>query len=196
VTRGGRGGATVVHPEAAGQVSWLRWSRQCWWQLACRLPGSVRTVAHESKADSSPTPVPSSGTKFRVAPSAPAESSHTRAFASPVNPSPPALRIPTSGSGEFAVARVGEVVASGDSLDYAVEVERSLPFAVRAVAVQIRLVFQDPRGWTAVDETAFRQVSSDHDLRVLVATPSTTDRLCRPLQTRGRVSCRNGGLVV
>ncbi|MDP3890119.1 DUF3152 domain-containing protein [Nocardioides sp.] len=101
-----------------------------------------------------------------------------------------------SGPGEFTVARKDAAVASVESLDYTVEVERSLPFAVSDVATQIRLVLQDPRGWTAVNEAAFQQVLTNPDLRVLVATPSTTDRLCAPLQTRGRVSCRNGDLVV
>jgi hypothetical protein len=114
----------------------------------------------------------------------------------PAKPSGRTLRIPVSGPGEFAVARKDAAVASADSMDYTVEVERSLPFAARDVATQIRLVLQDPRGWTAVNETAFQQVLTSPDLRVLVATPSTTDRLCAPLQTRGRVSCRNGHLVV
>ena len=28
-----------------------------------------------------------------------------------------------------------------------------------------------------------------------MATPATTDRLCAPLNTRGELSCRNGGVV-
>lgn len=41
-----------------------------------------------------------------------------------------------------------------------------------------------------------RRVGGGAVLRILLASPATTDRLCSPLETEGRLSCRNGQLVV
>ena len=81
-------------------------------------------------------------------------------------------------------------------MPYTVEIERGLPFAPRATASIVDATLSDDRGWIAVRGATFRRVASDADLRILVATPGTTDRLCAPLATRGCVSCRNGELVV
>jgi hypothetical protein len=53
-------------------------------------------------------------------------------------------------------------------------------------------------GWGADGIHALRRVGPgvDTKLRVLLATPATVDALCAPLQTRGRLSCRNGSRVV
>jgi hypothetical protein len=40
------------------------------------------------------------------------------------------------------------------------------------------------------------RVEDDADLRIVIATPATTDLLCAPLDTDGRLSCRNGRNVV
>ena len=37
---------------------------------------------------------------------------------------------------------------------------------------------------------------STPNVRIRIATPETTDTLCQPLDTGGRLSCRNGDLVV
>ena len=163
--------------------------------LAWSLSGAETGTGtpYEPEADLPRSPDPSSVMRPRVAPS---PSAARPREVPPAEASGRTMRIPVSGPGEFSVAGRDVAVASVESLDYTVEVERSLPFAVSDVATQIRLVLQDSRGWTAVNETAFQQVAADPDLRVLVATPSTTDRLCAPLKTRGRVSCRNGDLVV
>jgi hypothetical protein len=38
--------------------------------------------------------------------------------------------------------------------------------------------------------------SDDVDFRVVLASPKTTDRLCAPLTTEGKVSCGTGGMAV
>lgn len=107
------------------------------------------------------------------------------------------LRIPESGSGEFVVAPGGSPATGGGTLvTYTVEVESELPLPERAVADTVETVLADPRSWTASGEHALARTDAAADVRILVATPETTDLLCAPLNTGGRLSCRNGGLVV
>lgn len=114
-----------------------------------------------------------------------------------LRPIPPATPIPTVGSGQFEVLPSNPRSDVDDvSMHYTVEIEQGLPFEPAAVASVVDATLDDPRGWTTELGTTFARVDEDADLRVLVATPGTTDRLCAPLETRGRVSCRNGDLVV
>jgi hypothetical protein len=112
-------------------------------------------------------------------------------------PSPTAAEIPAEGTGAFAVAAgVSDQAGSGRLIRYTVEVEAGLPFAPAEFAGVVEATLADPRGWTAFGEHAFQRLEAAGDLRVLLATPATTDALCAPLRTRGEVSCRNGPLVV
>lgn len=104
-------------------------------------------------------------------------------------------RIPSSGPGDFDIAG-GEPSARPFDLAYTVEIERGLPFSPGSTAAIVDATLNDDRGWTAARGTTFRRVGAGADIRILVATPSTTDSLCAPLATRGRVSCRNGELIV
>jgi hypothetical protein len=106
--------------------------------------------------------------------------------------------VPRTGAGEFRVAEGQDRVGAIGGTTYTVEVERGLPHEPSAVAQMVRRVLADPRGWRTVLGAELEQVGADGeaDLRLLVATPGTTDELCAPLETRGRVSCRNGDLVV
>jgi predicted small secreted protein len=117
--------------------------------------------------------------------------------APPPDPPPPDPVVPDSGPGTFAVASgTSAVVGTGLPVRYTVEVETGLPFDPAGVAGAVDATFADPRSWTADGRTAFQRVDAGGDLRVLVTTPATTDRLCAPLRTRGEVSCRQGDLVV
>lgn len=103
--------------------------------------------------------------------------------------------IPPTGPGEFDIAG-GRSPDGPSTLTYTVEIERGLPFDPRPTAALVDATLGDDRGWVTTRGTTFRRVTTDADLRVLIATPGTTDRLCAPLVTGGRVSCRNGDLVV
>jgi hypothetical protein len=114
-----------------------------------------------------------------------------------VSPVPTVVEIPTAGTGSFAVAASeGTRLGSGRLIRYTVEVEGGLPYAAAGFARAVDTTLADPRSWIARGEYAFQRTGGDGDVRVLLASPSTTDQLCAPLRTRGEVSCRNGDLVV
>jgi hypothetical protein len=101
--------------------------------------------------------------------------------------------IPESGSGHFVeppAPQVSETAAT----TYTVQIERELPFAPELVADFVDSVLADARGWAAAGHRLAR--ADEGELRIVLATPRTADRLCAPLVTLGRLSCRNGADVV
>lgn len=112
-----------------------------------------------------------------------------------VTPTPTPVTIRTMGSGTFTSADGrSPAVGGGQQVAYRVEVEDSLPISANAFAAEVDKTLGDERGWTTRGYVLHR--TPDAQLRVVLASPATTDRLCRPLQTRGKVSCRNGNDVV
>jgi hypothetical protein len=113
-----------------------------------------------------------------------------------------------SGSGRFTVvamppAALRPAPASGRTVRYTVELEGGVDIRAKDFATTVGTVLTDPRGWQAKDDVRFVNVSpaaaakgAPVDLRISLASPDTTDRLCAPLQTRGQVSCHNSGRVV
>ena len=105
-------------------------------------------------------------------------------------------RVPDGGSQEFRIAagaspRTGR---AGELIRYRVEVEVDLPFAVDDFARDVDRTLGDHRSWTKTGLHSFQR-SETGPLRIVLATPQTTDRLCAPLETRGEVSCQNGNVV-
>ncbi len=105
--------------------------------------------------------------------------------------------LPETGSGEFVVAS-GSTSANGSGTltTYTVEVEREVPLDGSGISKTIDRSLADPRGWTASGAHALARTADDSDIRILLTTPETTDQLCAPLDTGGRLSCRAGDLVV
>ena len=104
--------------------------------------------------------------------------------------------VPDRGSQTFRIAsgsspRTGR---AGELIRYRVEVEVDLPFAVDDFARDVDRTLGDRRSWTKTGLHSFQR-SETGPLRIVLATPKTTDRLCAPLQTRGEVSCQNGNVV-
>lgn len=85
----------------------------------------------------------------------------------------------------------GEVIGtSGELITYSVEVEAATGQHPEDVARLIETVLADPRSWAANGDGRFQRVRPDRaDERIYVATPATTDRLCLPFITGGRLSC-------
>jgi len=113
-------------------------------------------------------------------------------------PAPQGVEHPRrTGSGRFEVAplsRSAVPVRAGTT--YRVEIERELPFDLEMTAAFVESTLDHPRGWNSVTDHTFTAVITAPEIRILIATPATTDRLCAPFDTAGELSCRNGPLVV
>jgi hypothetical protein len=86
---------------------------------------------------------------------------------------------------------------------YTVEAEGGLRADMDELARTVSAVLTDRRGWQAKDSVRFLNVTPAQaaagaaiDVRITLASPDTTDRLCAPLETRGEVSCHNEGRAV
>jgi len=64
------------------------------------------------------------------------------------------------------------------------------------MAREVERTVLSPRGWRRTGLSFKRVAGGASSFRVTVASASTTDRLCLPLQTRGRYSCFQGGRAV
>jgi len=118
----------------------------------------------------------------------------------------PAKQVVTSGNGALTAVAVpdGPLKASGRAVRYSVEVEGGIPVNPAEVAEAIRSVLTDDRGWQTTDRIRFVPVGqgevasgADIDIRITLASPALTAKLCAPLNvTAQQVSCWNGGRSV
>jgi hypothetical protein len=157
--------------------------------------------------DDTPTPVKavpaSSSTTTRAA-----TASHTTGTPNPEDGSSTTetravdeASVPKHGNGKIAVVSVPDAKesTSGRAVRYTVEVEGGLGVDTSKVGATVQQVLLDSRGWQGVDGIHFVNVSAAEaakgahvDIRVTLASPSLTDKLCAPLQTLSQVSCWNG----
>lgn len=89
----------------------------------------------------------------------------------------------------------GPVVGDGQQRTYRLEVEPATGVNPRVFTHIADTIITDERGWTGAGKWALQRVAADDaDIRVLLATPRTVDRLCAKagLDTHGEVSCWNG----
>ena len=107
--------------------------------------------------------------------------------------------VPDAGDGELAVVP-GTEEAPGpgtDEITVAVAVEGGVPAEGAAFAAFVMATLNDARSWPHEGYTFARTDDADSaDVTVVLASPATTDRLCRPLVTYGKLSCRNGSKSV
>lgn len=115
---------------------------------------------------------------------------------------PPASRsgesgivVPEQGPGEFRIAAALDLPVPHGAFTYTVEVEENLDFTPDRVAGFVDATLTDSRSW-GTDTRPLVRVNTVPSARVLLATPETADALCAPLETGGRLSCRNGANVV
>ena len=81
---------------------------------------------------------------------------------------------------------------------YVLRVEGGTSVDAAAAAAVIESVLNDDRGWRGTEGVSFEQVGDPAaaDFTLSIATPTTTDALCAPLETIGMWNCRNGTNVV
>lgn len=95
------------------------------------------------------------------------------------------------------VAGSGPGSGDGASRRYVVEVEDGLPVNRAAFAAEVERTLADPRGWTRGGAVAVRRVDSGPvSFKVTLASPETTDALCAPHDTHGRLSCARGDRAI
>lgn len=109
--------------------------------------------------------------------------------------------VPQAGNGKLTVVSVPAMAnpATGRTVRYTVEVEGGLDVDAAEVGRTVQAVLLDPKGWQKVDGVKFVNVSPAEakagkavDIRVTLASPALTDKLCAPMRTLSQVSCWNG----
>jgi hypothetical protein len=163
---------------------------------ADRLPG-VQATAASSQSSTSTPPAPTT--------SEPATGSSHDGSTTTAAPGPTTVSVPQNGTGKVRVVAVPgpQSTANGRVVRYSVEVERGIGVDETTVAATVRDVLLDKRGWQKEDGIRFVNVSPAQeragarvDIRVTLASPGLTDRLCAPLRTLSQVSCWNNGRAV
>lgn len=103
--------------------------------------------------------------------------------------------VPVGSGGTVAVPGSEPAPHAGQERRVRVEVEAGLPLDGPAVARFVLATLNDPRGWAA-DGLAFSRTEGDADIVVVLASPETSARMCRPLVTGGTLSCREGDRAI
>ncbi len=108
-----------------------------------------------------------------------------------------------TGGDHSPVGRLTTVPSSANDPDalnvvrFQVQVEEGLAIDGECFAETALSILVDEQGWTTAENVNFALVDDDsHHFTLVLASPGTTDLLCRPLNTGGRYSCRNGRRVV
>ncbi|HEY9294006.1 MAG TPA: DUF3152 domain-containing protein [Microlunatus sp.] len=113
---------------------------------------------------------------------------------------PTAAKVPSSGPRQYRAAKIKAAPKGkrGALITYSVRVQRGLPYDPDQVARFIHAVLNDPRSWGRSGDWRLKLVGPDAkaDISAYLVTRTTTDRLCAPLETEGRVSCFNNHRVV
>ncbi|MFT3876162.1 MAG: DUF3152 domain-containing protein [Propioniciclava sp.] len=80
---------------------------------------------------------------------------------------------------------------------YQVKVEDSTGLDADAVAREVQATFDDPRGWAGYGKRTFELVTDPEQagLVIFVASPPTTNELCKPAKVESKWNCRVGRTV-
>ncbi|OSY42755.1 MULTISPECIES: DUF3152 domain-containing protein [Pseudonocardia] len=152
-------------------------------------------------------PGPAPGPPLGEATAAPPE---PPASPGPAGPARPALseadvaagvrsrEVPRSETGELVVVPGADDAPAGRArtVPMRIEIERGVDVDGTTFAGFVSAVLDDPRSWGGDGSVGFARTDGPAPLRIVLATPDLADRLCLPLDTVGRLSCRNGDRVV
>ncbi len=105
--------------------------------------------------------------------------------------------VPPVGTGE-PVTVPGEVAAPGPGpvRTVRVEVEGGLPVDPTGVANFVLGTLNHPSSWGRDGAMTFARTDGPADVVVVLASPETSERLCRPLDTGGTLSCSVGDRAI
>jgi hypothetical protein len=121
-----------------------------------------------------------------------------QAAGAPADATVPAQRVPAikpTREGFVFVDADGPRAGKGRLRTYRLEVEPRTGVDPRAFSDMAERILNDERGWIGAGNWSLQRVSRyDPDIRIVLATPATVDKLCARagLDTRGEVSCWNG----
>lgn len=102
--------------------------------------------------------------------------------------------VPAALPGRLLVAPGSEPApAAAPALSVRVEAEEGLPIDVEAFAAFVMETLNDERGWGGDGSVTFSRTDGEADIRVVVASAATVDRMCAPLATNGKWSCGRYG---
>jgi uncharacterized protein DUF3152 len=180
------------------------------------LAGGVRplsatlALANEgsaSEADAAAGPAESGGAA--ADPGAATATAHVDTEDEPATePTPAASQqpVPDAGAGTISAVDIpnGPVKTTGRTVTYGIDIEDGLPVAPADFASVVHTVLIDDRGWQTKDGVRFvpvsvaeRNAGAHVDIRVTLASPALTAKLCAPLNTSvQQVSCWNGTRAV
>ncbi|MCB0879376.1 MAG: DUF3152 domain-containing protein [Thermoleophilia bacterium] len=110
-------------------------------------------------------------------------------------------QLAAAGSADAASFRVAPgrsaPTGPGSPIRYTVEVERGIAESPASVARQVEDRMADHRGWGAGFRRSFQRVSTGrHDVRMVLASAATTQRMCLPLDVVRYWNCYQRGVVV
>jgi len=160
---------------------------------AMHTPGTTTSV--ESEGDPSepdPGPARSTGTKTPA-------SRAGASFPMAVDKAAGVLSktFPQTGTGKIAsVAGTAAAPGPGPVKKVRVEVEGGLPIKSTLFASYVMKTLNDSRGWGHGGKMTFARTTGSADIVVTLASPKTSEKLCKPLETGGTLSCGIGSRAV
>lgn len=123
-----------------------------------------------------------------------------------IAPDPDRVTAPVAGTGKVSSVAMPTIAAPTvnptRTIRVGLQIERGAGVDTAEAARIVSDTLGDARGWQTKDRVRFRAVSpsaladGDVDITIVLASPTLTDKLCKPLRTRGQVSCFNLRKVV
>lgn len=105
--------------------------------------------------------------------------------------------VPQRGPGTLVVVPGGaNAPGKGKVYRVRVEIEKNLNVDGQAVAATVMATLNDSRSWGHGGRMTFARTSGKADIRVVLATPQTSAKMCAPLVTLGKVSCAQGNAAI
>ncbi len=105
---------------------------------------------------------------------------------------------PASGTNLLNTLTAQPALAAPKTVTYVVKVEDTTQVVPDEAAAEIQKTFDDPRGWAGYGKRNFTLIAEEKQaaLVIYIASPTTTDQLCKPADVESKWNCRVGGRVV